>query len=273
MTTSTARDTLVWVKSRLQGEWNAPQLASQLSVEKLGHLVEEFDSIDPMIKVRLLVACLFLSKGHRLEYGDLLKSLSVKARADSDEWVRTVARAAGGFAGQLNLDAVLEGSAMVRRDPAAAGGRIPGDCICSRAVLLPPGSCPLLECCASHSESRAFLRCAHRRCAESLCCRSVPPLLARQLPGQGEPGSYAAAAAANRARPAKRAFTPRGVALLRSLRLCSYALASCLAQLGYLACCSIPHLLSTCLQCDACLYRSAALCGYHQTRTHTACRD
>ncbi len=117
-----ADDAVSWANSKLQGDWSAAAVASHLSQQKLRDLLPVFSKgkMDNMVKVRLLIACLFLSKQERRQMADDLSQLAELAKGDEDEWVRTIGLAVGSdFSGQLDLDAVLHGNHTVHETMAA----------------------------------------------------------------------------------------------------------------------------------------------------------
>ena len=59
-----ADDAVAWANVKLQGDWSAPAVAGQLGVQKLRDLLPVFSKgkLDNMVKVRMLMACLFLGR-------------------------------------------------------------------------------------------------------------------------------------------------------------------------------------------------------------------
>eukprot|EP00798_Chlamydomonas_sp_ICE-L_P020748 gene20748-27567_t len=108
-----ADDAVAWANSKLQGDWSAISVASQLSQSKLRDLLPVFSKgkLDNMVKVRLLMASLFISRQGRLEMEEELQKLASLAMSDDDEWVKTMGLAVGpDFSGQLDMDAVVKGN-------------------------------------------------------------------------------------------------------------------------------------------------------------------
>ena len=114
---------------------SAPQFHSQINSKVLSGLIPEWSNLDPMVRVRLLLA-LLASPASRaaapIKAEDSTDHRAAASRVvalgleDDDEWVRVVARAMGDLSGQLDLETVLEGSPVV------------SDSICLHGAICPP---------------------------------------------------------------------------------------------------------------------------------------
>ena len=60
-----SRDAFNLAQAKLQGEWSAPEFAKSLSAEVLRELLPRFDKLEPLVRVRLLLACLSLEPATR----------------------------------------------------------------------------------------------------------------------------------------------------------------------------------------------------------------
>ncbi len=74
---------------------------------------QELRKLEPLIKVRLLLAPLFLRKQERDRLKDSLQVLADKLCLDDDEWVKVTAYAVGRYEGHLDLAAVSKASRAV----------------------------------------------------------------------------------------------------------------------------------------------------------------
>ena len=79
--------------------------------------------LEGMVKVRLMLACLMLSKADKAECAEELQQLGELARRDDDEWVRIMGAAVADFNGQLDLEAVMGDSTLVSKPRAQDGCR------------------------------------------------------------------------------------------------------------------------------------------------------
>eukprot|EP00198_Chlamydomonas_reinhardtii_P009108 XP_001698445.1 predicted protein [Chlamydomonas reinhardtii] len=104
----------VWLHSKLSGDWSAQTAASGLNEERLNALVRTFGGLDSMVKVRLLLAGLFVPRADRPRLVPLLAELSSGAAGSQDEWVRATAAAVGDWAGPLDTAALAAQFPLVR---------------------------------------------------------------------------------------------------------------------------------------------------------------
>ncbi|DBA75853.1 hypothetical protein WJX77_003010 [Trebouxia sp. C0004] len=74
---------------------------------------QELRKLEPLIKVRLLLAPLFLRKQERDRLKDSLQVLADKLCLDDDDWVKVTAYAVGRYEGHLDLAAVSKASRAV----------------------------------------------------------------------------------------------------------------------------------------------------------------
>ena len=75
----------------------------------------ELRKLEPLIKVRLLLAPLFLRKQERDSLKDSLQVLADKLCLDDDDWVKVTAYAVGRYEGHLDLAAVAKTSRAVSK--------------------------------------------------------------------------------------------------------------------------------------------------------------
>lgn len=73
----------------------------------------ELRKLEPLIKVRLLLAPLFLRKQERDRLKDSLQVLADKLCLDDDDWVKVTAYAVGRYEGHLDLATVAKTSRAV----------------------------------------------------------------------------------------------------------------------------------------------------------------
>ena len=74
---------------------------------------QELRKLEPLIKVRLLLAPLFLRKQERDNLKDSLQVLADKLCLDDDDWVKVTAYAVGRYEGHLDLAGVVKASNAV----------------------------------------------------------------------------------------------------------------------------------------------------------------
>jgi hypothetical protein len=91
------RDDIAWTNAKLSGPWSAAKFAQHIKGKLLQNCLQRFEKLDPLVRVRLLMACLFLSDDDKATMSDQLASLAKEAQKDDDEWVRAVAFAVGDF--------------------------------------------------------------------------------------------------------------------------------------------------------------------------------
>jgi len=112
-----SRDLALYFSNKLASEWSASSVAGLLSpavVEDIS-TTQKWEALDPLVRVRLLLAPMFL---RRQELAGLRPALTTLAKSavtqDSDEWVRVISAAVGSYDGVLHLDNVLENSKLVK---------------------------------------------------------------------------------------------------------------------------------------------------------------
>lgn len=91
---------------------------------------QELRKLEPLIKVRLLLAPLFLRKQERDRLKDSLQVLADKLCLDDDDWVKVTAYAVGRYEGHLDHAAVSKASRAV----SALVSGIRCSCMLARAV-------------------------------------------------------------------------------------------------------------------------------------------
>ena len=89
---------------------------------------QELRKLEPLIKVRLLLAPLFLRKQERDNLKDSLQVLADKLCLDDDDWVKVTAYAVGRYEGHLDLAGVVKASNAVRTHSCH-------NCSCSKALM------------------------------------------------------------------------------------------------------------------------------------------
>lgn len=109
--------------TKLSQDWSANRCVSHVNDAWLDSLLddERFFSMDPIVKVRLLLAgmvalnqpALQSNEGAREQLRGSLARLQQAAATDADEWVKVMAAAAGQLDGRLQLEAVMQQSAVV----------------------------------------------------------------------------------------------------------------------------------------------------------------
>ena len=83
-----SRDVRVWTKSKLAGAWSAEAIIGDLTSELILQIRDVFDDLDPLIRVRVLIACCLLEPGRQKELAPAVRLLLRTATKDRDEWVR-----------------------------------------------------------------------------------------------------------------------------------------------------------------------------------------
>uniref|UniRef100_A0A7S3QZW1 NELF-A N-terminal domain-containing protein n=1 Tax=Dunaliella tertiolecta TaxID=3047 RepID=A0A7S3QZW1_DUNTE len=126
---ATETATEIWAQSKVlgAGDWAGPSLASQLTRERIQGLIRVFQrgKLDNMVKVRILIICLFLPRAELTGFKSELMQLAEQAKRDDDEWVRVMGEAVGNFDGQLDLRNVCESSSLVRDTVAGLQAGLP----------------------------------------------------------------------------------------------------------------------------------------------------
>ncbi|KAL4420273.1 hypothetical protein ABPG77_005613 [Micractinium sp. CCAP 211/92] len=106
-----------FVANKLNGEWSASNVSSMLTDTILEYLVtgDKWESLDPLVRSRLLLAPLFMRKRELAELQPALEKLAAAGAADKDEWVRAMAQSVDGYDGRLHTDRLLAGSKLVAK--------------------------------------------------------------------------------------------------------------------------------------------------------------
>lgn len=108
------RDVLVWAQSKLSGPWSAGEITGSLTSELLVKITDDFDRLEPLVRVRLLISCAFLTPTRRQDLADELRALAKKASHDDHEWVRMYGLVLGDMDGRMHLPRALEAFPVVR---------------------------------------------------------------------------------------------------------------------------------------------------------------
>lgn len=132
------RDIVLWTSSNLAGPWSAGEITGSLTAEMLNDMTAAFDRMEPLVRVRLLIACAFLKPARRAELAPELRALAAKASGDDHEWVRLYATALAEADGRIRLDNSAEAFPVVRTHGRAAWP-VTG--------TAPRRSCCLTRCC------------------------------------------------------------------------------------------------------------------------------
>ena len=129
---------------------------------------QELRKLEPLIKVRLLLAPLFLRKQEGDNLKDSLQVLADKLCLDDDDWVKVTAYAVGRYEGHLDLAGVLKASKAVSGCLSSGHGTV--------NVAMTLGSCLAMGCAmfpgqlglSSLSFGQAVCDCL--TCHVMLCC-------------------------------------------------------------------------------------------------------
>ena len=111
-----SRDLALYFSNKLAGEWSASSVTNLLSsaaVEDISQ-TSKWEALDPLIRVRVLLAPMFLRRQEFAELRSALITLKTTAANDNDEWVRVMAAAVGPYDGILHMDAVIQHSKLVK---------------------------------------------------------------------------------------------------------------------------------------------------------------
>jgi hypothetical protein len=112
-----SRDLALYFSNKLASEWSASSVTGLLSPAVIEDIstTQKWEALDPLVRVRLLLAPMFL---RRQELGDLRSALTTLSKSvvaqDSDEWVRVILAAVGSYDGVLHMDGVIEHSKLVK---------------------------------------------------------------------------------------------------------------------------------------------------------------
>lgn len=106
-------DMVYVANAKLSGDWSAHRFVAQIHPRALRQLTSAFPTLDPAVKLRLLMACMSINEQQLEECREELDQLGAIAKEDEDEWVKMMAHAVGDFSGQLNMEAVMESNPVV----------------------------------------------------------------------------------------------------------------------------------------------------------------
>lgn len=152
---------IIWqvTNTKLAGDWSGGRfLQSFHNVDDFARVVSVFPKLEPLVKVRLLLACALAPSSDRGKHHAELQRLADQAAADEDEWVRIMSTTASGFSGALNWDAVLDKFPLVSLTH------------CSRAHYTCNAACCLLLWCCTRNTA------AHQPYAQT-CCQQTAQLM------------------------------------------------------------------------------------------------
>jgi hypothetical protein len=107
---------LLWTASRLSA-WSAGEITASLTSDLLEKITDAFERLEPLVRVRLLIACAFLKASRREELAKELQQLARKASSDDHEWVRMYGLVLGDMDGKMHLQRALEAFPVVRYAP------------------------------------------------------------------------------------------------------------------------------------------------------------
>jgi hypothetical protein len=94
--TSSSQQELLWLSSRLNAEWSAEKIASQLNLDLMKHLTVDisngFECLDTPVKVRLLLSVLSLKKKALVDMGPYFNQLFDKLiqNEQEDDWIKVI---------------------------------------------------------------------------------------------------------------------------------------------------------------------------------------
>jgi hypothetical protein len=120
-------DSYTVATTKLAQEWSSNRAVPHINSRWLEELLqdERFSSMDPIMKVRLLLSGLiaasqpsYQQQAHpeaAAELREALGQLQQAVAADADDWAKIMAAAAGNLDGRLDLDAVMQQSPVVRQ--------------------------------------------------------------------------------------------------------------------------------------------------------------
>lgn len=111
-----SRDLALYFSNKLAGEWSASSVTGLLTSEVVEDIstTRKWEALDPLVRVRVLLAPMFLRRQELAELRSALNQLKATATNDNDEWVRVMAAAVGSYDGILHMDAVIEHSKLVK---------------------------------------------------------------------------------------------------------------------------------------------------------------
>lgn len=110
-----SRDFALQISNKLAGEWSASSATPLLSSTAIDNIASEqkWNALDPLLRVRLLLAPLFLRPSDVREMLSSLSMLIETASHDKDEWVRIIAAAVNPYDGTLHIEAVKKLSKLI----------------------------------------------------------------------------------------------------------------------------------------------------------------
>jgi hypothetical protein len=106
--TGNLRDVAAFVRGKLSAPWSAEAIVDDLSADLILQIREKFDLLEPLVRVRLLIACCLLSTSKRQDLAPAIQLLLQTASADDNEWVRFYGKALVAGDGNINLQQALQ---------------------------------------------------------------------------------------------------------------------------------------------------------------------
>jgi hypothetical protein len=97
------RDVALWTSSKLADSWSASAIEKDLTDELLHGMVNDWPRLDPMTKVRLIIACSLLEQSRQDVLADSLRALMQRAAQDDNEWVRLYGTSLLGMQHEVDL--------------------------------------------------------------------------------------------------------------------------------------------------------------------------
>ncbi len=108
------RDLASSASTKLAGEWTACSFSSQLTRNRAADSSGRIESLDPLIRIRLLLSGLYLSQPLSDGVQAELQRLAGQACSQEDEWLRIIGLTVGDFSGTLDTQLLLQESVVVR---------------------------------------------------------------------------------------------------------------------------------------------------------------
>lgn len=108
------RDLAAAASIKLAQEWTSCAFINQLTPQRMTSDNGRVDSLDPLLRIRLLLSGLYLSQPLVAEVRAELQRLAGHARNQEDEWLRIIGLTVGDFSGTLDTQALLQESVVVR---------------------------------------------------------------------------------------------------------------------------------------------------------------
>jgi hypothetical protein len=108
------RDVPLWTSNKLAGPWSATSIIDDLTPEELERINAAYHHLDPLVRVRLLIACALLPPERKEYMADAFKALLDRAVNDTNNWVRLYGCALDAATGTFRFDRAYESFPDVR---------------------------------------------------------------------------------------------------------------------------------------------------------------